>query len=319
MTTYTTLLNSELPVWAEDGDLEQPTSGKVATGWEAEEKPAHEYLNWVLNKHDRFILNALQEGMSVWRAGFPYVEKSLIKGSSGSIFIAKGESIDEDPEEDIAGTYWKKLIDSEGVLSAADVSAYMLNLLSSEDADEAIAELGGTAVGSAVFKAVNAEAARTAIGGSVFQDRSTHTGTQAISTVSGLQAALDAKELLSNKVITLVGANDTTFPTSKAVADAISVAASGENYLGEWNAGTLTLNITNIPDTASSKYVGYIRLVRGARKTVVFSAPAGKTWNWTSASTPTFTSTSGEYDVVMFYNQLNEAKIHAMVIDTGVI
>ena len=61
------------------------------------------------------------------------------------------------------------------------------------------------------------------------RNRVNHTGTQAISTVSGLQAALEGKEYLSNKATSLTAPNDTKYPTTKAVADAIS-AIPAPNY-----------------------------------------------------------------------------------------
>lgn len=48
--------------------------------------------------------------------------------------------------------------------------------------------------------------------------RANHTGTQAISTVSGLQAAIDAKEDLANKsTSTSLGSSDTLYPSQNAV------------------------------------------------------------------------------------------------------
>lgn len=502
MTEYAKPLASELAPWASSGDIDTPSPTKISTGWEAEEKPPHETMNWQMNKTDRGLLYLLQQGVPLFDPVFPYVINSICKGSSGSLFSSKGTSTGQDPELDITETYWKKLIDSSGAVAVGDISTYIWGLLDDEDADEAQTTLGGSTVGKAVFVAADEAAARSAIGGSYFTDRANHSGSQAISTVTSLQATLDAKEVTANKTTTLVGANDTTYPTSKAVADAISVAASGENYKGEWNAntntptltsgvgtagdyyrvsvagttnldgvsswalgdeaffdgtdwlkrpnyfpslttdditeginqyfsasrvrgvvltgisfltslavtatdnvleafgklqaqvtqlfarvplsggstgqmlvkasgtdydyawqtpssslvvplndlgekatsgsetvnldlsvnndwnvslnsanttGTLTLNLTNLPSTAGGKYVGYIRIRRGGRKTVAYTVPAGKSWNWVTGSNPQYTVVAGEYDVVMFYNMLNEAKIHAMIVDTGVV
>lgn len=52
--------------------------------------------------------------------------------------------------------------------------------------------------------------------------RANHTGEQPISTVTGLQTALDAKEDLANKATTLTGASNSTYPTTLAVTNALS-------------------------------------------------------------------------------------------------
>lgn len=66
--------------------------------------------------------------------------------------------------------------------------------------------------------------------GTYYRDRANHSGTQAISTVSGLQTALDGKEDLTNKATTLTTANNTLYPTTKAAKDndisAISITGS---------------------------------------------------------------------------------------------
>lgn len=53
------------------------------------------------------------------------------------------------------------------------------------------------------------------------RNRANHTGTQAQSTVVNLVSDLAGKENISNKVTSLSSPNDTTYPTSKAVSDAI--------------------------------------------------------------------------------------------------
>lgn len=63
------------------------------------------------------------------------------------------------------------------------------------------------------------------------RDRATHTGVQAISTVTGLQTALDSKEALANKATSLVSANNTTYPTTLAVSNAITAATPAPQTL----------------------------------------------------------------------------------------
>ncbi len=57
--------------------------------------------------------------------------------------------------------------------------------------------------------------------------RANHTGSQAISTVTGLQSELDLKESLSNKVIDFDSPNNTTYPTTQAVVTLVSGGTIG--------------------------------------------------------------------------------------------
>lgn len=56
-------------------------------------------------------------------------------------------------------------------------------------------------------------------------DRAFHTGTQSISTITSLSTELANRELISNKVFNLDNPDDTTYPTTKAVADYLSAGA----------------------------------------------------------------------------------------------
>lgn len=58
------------------------------------------------------------------------------------------------------------------------------------------------------------------------KDRANHTGTQAISTVTGLQTTLDGKESLSNKsTTTTLGTSNTLYPTQNAAKTYVDAAS----------------------------------------------------------------------------------------------
>lgn len=69
--------------------------------------------------------------------------------------------------------------------------------------------------------------------------RSNHTGTQAQSTVVNLVSDLAAKEVLSNKVTTFSSPNNTTYPTTLAVANLVGGSSSGSPLLG-WEATSVS-------------------------------------------------------------------------------
>lgn len=85
-------------------------------------------------------------------------------------------------------------------------------------------------------------------------DRTNHTGVQAITTVTGLQAALDGKELLVNKSTdTALGNSDTLYPTQNAVKTYVdnSFASLQTDQSGGTSDtyGTITGLIDGINDT----------------------------------------------------------------------
>lgn len=79
--------------------------------------------------------------------------------------------------------------------------------------------------------------------------RTHHTGTQATSTVTGLDAALAAKEVTSNKVTTFTSPNDTTYPTTLAVSNLVGGSGSGSPLLG-WGATSTTSFTPTIGDNS---------------------------------------------------------------------
>lgn len=86
------------------------------------------------------------------------------------------------------------------------------------------------------------------------RDRSTHTGVQAISTVSGLQAELDGKELVSRKVNDLGTPSNVNYPTVDAVNAAIAGVSAGELYQGDWDAATNNPVLTSSVGTEGNYY-----------------------------------------------------------------
>lgn len=90
--------------------------------------------------------------------------------------------------------------------------------------------------------------------GAHYLDRANHTGTQAISTVSGLQAALDAKiddteKGANNGVAELDGSGHVP------LAQLPDAVIGGLQYQGTWNASTNTPTITSSTGTQGHYYV----------------------------------------------------------------
>lgn len=106
--------------------------------------------------------------------------------------------------------------------------------------------------------------------------RANHTGVQAISTVTDLQTSLDAKEVITNKATNFSAPNNTTYPTTQAVADLVSGSGGASTLL-------MTSTITNVITsyTELSAGVAYEVSSSGGAYTIVLPAtPDIGTWVW---------------------------------------
>lgn len=86
------------------------------------------------------------------------------------------------------------------------------------------------------------------------RNRATHTGTQAISTVAGLGATLDAKLDDSQLRSSLVSPDNSSVPSTLAVASAIADSMAGETPRGAWDASTNTPALASSVGTAGHWY-----------------------------------------------------------------
>lgn len=81
--------------WAENGNIEIPSSEKVEEGWVIE-KPLNEHMNWVQNRQDKMLQYLNQRGMAEWdfRTEYP---KDAFTVRSGLMYRAASPNIDSDP------------------------------------------------------------------------------------------------------------------------------------------------------------------------------------------------------------------------------
>lgn len=144
--------------------------------------------------------------------------------------------------------------DAEGNLSAktyqnvlSDVAGIANENDTTKDSALAIVLAGAGRDSTAVRNVLNvADGATANATNAELRDRATHTGTQAISTVTGLVAALDAKLDDSQLRTSLASPDNSSVPSTLAVADAIANINKGQNYRGLWNS------LTNTPPIVSS-------------------------------------------------------------------
>lgn len=93
--------------WASGGDVLNPGDTKYATGWQVE-IPPRQWFNYLDNRQDTAIAHINQHGIAVWDSGTEYqANKSYVQGATnGTIYRCVQTHINQNPETDVANTYW---------------------------------------------------------------------------------------------------------------------------------------------------------------------------------------------------------------------
>ncbi|QGH73824.1 tail fiber protein [Vibrio phage vB_VhaM_VH-8] len=87
--------NMNYGVWADNGNIEIPSSEKVEQGWVIE-KPLNETMNWLQNRSDRMLQYLNQRGIPEWDVNTEYPTNSFV-ARSGTIYRAISQNQDTDP------------------------------------------------------------------------------------------------------------------------------------------------------------------------------------------------------------------------------
>lgn len=87
--------NMNQGIWAENGNIEIPSSEKVGEGWVVE-KPLNEVMNWVQNRQDKMLQYLNQRGVAEWdfRTTYP---KDAFTSRLGIVYKAISQNTDKDP------------------------------------------------------------------------------------------------------------------------------------------------------------------------------------------------------------------------------
>lgn len=94
-------------VWASGGDRLFPGNTKYASGWGVE-IPPRQYFNEIDYKQDQMLAHINQRGVVEWDADTEYqVDKSYIQGASGTIYRCILTHSGQNPDLDVANTYWE--------------------------------------------------------------------------------------------------------------------------------------------------------------------------------------------------------------------
>lgn len=101
--------------WAENGNIEIPSSEKVEEGWVIE-KPLNEHMNWVQNRQDKMLQYLNQRGMAEWDFRTEYPKDAYVV-RSGSMYRAIVQNVDKDPTANT--NIWMKPFAESGVADGA--------------------------------------------------------------------------------------------------------------------------------------------------------------------------------------------------------
>ena len=82
-------------LWAENGNIEIPSSEKVELGWIAE-KPLNEQMNWVQNRQDAMLQYINQHGIVEWDNVTEYPINAFV-AREGVVYKALSQNVDKDP------------------------------------------------------------------------------------------------------------------------------------------------------------------------------------------------------------------------------
>lgn len=82
-------------VWAENGNIEVPSSEKIEQGWIIE-KPLNEWMNWLQNRQDKMLAYLNQRGIAEWDTSTDYPQFALVS-RAGKVYQAISQNTDKDP------------------------------------------------------------------------------------------------------------------------------------------------------------------------------------------------------------------------------
>lgn len=92
-----------METWASGGTVTAPSVAKVDAGWQFEEQPPHEYMNWVHNSIQKKVNYLMRSGIPEWDTATPYQIGDVVQWD-GFIWTAVAANTGSTPAE--ANTNW---------------------------------------------------------------------------------------------------------------------------------------------------------------------------------------------------------------------
>lgn len=100
MTVINQKPNMNYGVWANNGNIEVPSSEKVELGWVIE-KPLNEQMNWLQNRQDSMLQYINQHGIPEWDNRTEYPINAFV-ARGGVVYKALSQNFDKDPTLNVA-------------------------------------------------------------------------------------------------------------------------------------------------------------------------------------------------------------------------
>lgn len=98
--------NDLIEVWGSTGTATEPSVAKITGGWQFQEQPPFETMNWVHNHLGEQVNYLMRSGVPAWNAATPYLAGDAVI-HSGSVWIATTGSTNSTPAD--ANTDWSKV------------------------------------------------------------------------------------------------------------------------------------------------------------------------------------------------------------------
>lgn len=98
--------NGLIEVWASAGTATEPSVGKITAGWQFEEQPPFETMNWIhqhLGEQFNYLMRA---GVPAWNSSIEYIAGDAAS-FDGSIWISAADNEDSEPQD--GNSNWKKV------------------------------------------------------------------------------------------------------------------------------------------------------------------------------------------------------------------
>jgi hypothetical protein len=96
-----------LDTWASTGTIVAPDISKVAQGWALGERPAHEFMNWVLNELGQKANHSLSRGVANWNNTTEFTAGAVVN-HSGAAWLAVATNTNSEPSD--ANANWLRLL-----------------------------------------------------------------------------------------------------------------------------------------------------------------------------------------------------------------
>jgi hypothetical protein len=212
-------------IWAVAGDVVQPDSSKIRSGWAVEPVP-RQWWNWFENRQDNNIAYMLQKGFPEWDATTEYIINKSYVQRNGIVYKATATNTNTDP---ISLTSWvRAFVDYSTPLAALGTLTPAADKLPYFTGTSGAAVTTFTSFARSILDDVDAASVRTTIGAQALNAN--------LTALSGVSPALNVLPYFTSTT-TMAGTNITAF--GRSILDDAD-AAAGRATLDVNSTGEIT-------------------------------------------------------------------------------